>query len=171
MLTTIITDASWCPMTSVGGWAAWFKSDRVQRGVVRSGTFIDLQYSSNDAEMKAAANGLYCALDDGVAGPDDSILFQVDNSHVLQVLLGEAQKSLFHQRGREAIDVIARMRSQYRLKFSVRHVKSHRGGDGRHDVHNLCDRLAGEHMQAARRLRQGDLRNGIDVHETHETTE
>ena len=54
---TIYTDASVCPKTGAGGWAAWIKTAPGETAL-HSGAFKTRVTNSTDAEMRAIANAL-----------------------------------------------------------------------------------------------------------------
>jgi ribonuclease HI len=154
MLVTVFSDASWCPRTRVGGWGAWAKSERVQWGVQFSGAFRRLAYSSNEAEIMAAACALASTLRSEVAAEGDTILFEIDNEHALRLVTHDAPTGLRARSDleKEAIEVLLELKVRHALTFKTRHVKGHSGRErrDRFGVNELCDRLAKKHMLEAR---------------------
>jgi ribonuclease HI len=130
MRATVITDASFCPRTGAGGWAAWIRFDD-KRLVKRSGAFRDLAKHSTDAEFKAAVNGVLHA----AAGGATTVLLQSDNQQVVQQFA-----QMVNAAGVPIPCVV-----------KTRHVKGHDGGHTtRSWVNEWCDREAKVHMRAMR---------------------
>ena len=82
MLITIITDASHCPETKVGGYGYWLASKRGKKG--GSGTFKGTVETSSLAEMMAVANSLHIAIADHIVQMDDHVLIQTDCEAAIQ---------------------------------------------------------------------------------------
>ena len=154
MLVTLFSDASWCPKQKVGGWGAWVKSKRVDRGAQYGGPFSrnDIP-TSNAAETMAACCALWMALRDGIACKKDVILFQIDNQHTLRSLMQEWNKNVSPGPEQEAYEQIHALRCEHELTFRHRHVKAHqRPVNTRFGVNGLCDRRAKLHMREAREI-------------------
>lgn len=171
MLVTLFSDASMCPNSRIGGWAAWLKSDR---GSLRGGgMFRVIVGDTCMAEAMAVVNGLTVGLSQGVIRPGDAVLVQTDNDAVMGVLEGRVRRSLTlelkRRRGRsrsqieryvdnrnEEIRIVAGTFSAIlrdnRIIVRWRHVKGHRGTqDRRSAVNTFCDRTAKGHMRIARK--------------------
>jgi len=137
---TVITDASFCPHTRAGGWAAWINVNwpegRHER-ILRGGQFCDLPKTSGEAEKWACYNGIWIAAHMGAR----DILVQTD-------LL-----SLVNNRPPDYQEAAARWPSEVKVRW--RHVKGHTAGkDRRTWVNNWCDREARKHMKEQRKCLQ-----------------
>lgn len=138
MLTTLYTDASFCPDTVDGGWSIWARSDRGR--IIRSGVCPDYVRDSNDAELSAMFAGIYLI---GEQWPDTKrILICSDSKTALRWVLDE-------ERSRRT----ATARLQQRIRkvcikhgFSItpRWVKGHSGANTTQAYLNRkCDEFAG----------------------------
>jgi ribonuclease HI len=143
---TVITDASWCPHTNAGGWAAWINVNYPGGGhqrLNRSGNFNKLVESSTWAEAYAAWNGIWLAYQMGAR----DILVQTDCLELVQrngrpsSVKGASELNC----AKEAYWPDARLR--------WRHVRGHTSGDDRRSwVNNWCDREARKYMRQQRAL-------------------
>lgn len=154
MIVTLFCDASWCPRTRAAGWGAWVKSDRVCKGHLYQGAFLESCLGAGDAEIMGATNALHYALRDGVAGDQDVILFQLDSMRAIEVIHGafpaELTLSDVEQRAKGRLEI---MRQERGLTFRTKHVKGHYHGDertSRHSVNQACDRMARRQMEGMR---------------------
>lgn len=134
---TVITDASWCPETKVGGWACWIAADGVSSQGF-SGPIPDrVVDSSGQAELFAAGVGVKIALENFGAS---QILLQSDCLQVEHVLRDPAKRSQYFPQG---------------VRLHFRHVKGHTKHEGaRFWVNRWCDKHAKGHMREARDARQ-----------------
>lgn len=146
----IITDAS--VRGDKWGWAGAIITDRGR--VYISGKGKATALNSNDAELFAIANTLTYAFKHDLIAPNEIILIQVDNQHVIRLLsyIGHRRRSgsptttKSQSRGLYLINALCA-----KNKFVVRHIKAHLAAHARqprHHVHEKLDQLAGE---AARR--------------------
>lgn len=135
MRATIITDASWCPNTRAGGWAAWVTLESKER-LRHHGPFRTQPQSSNEAELWASLNGIVLAYAAGAR----SLLVQSDCNHVvLKATASEAYRTMRPLKFPEA-------------EVRFRHVKGHTSHAGaRYWVNRWCDRNARRHMRDQRK--------------------
>lgn len=146
MLVTMFTDASLINQTKSGGWAMWAKSER---GTIwNSGPLQGKVDSSNEAEIKAIANGLYYLCNTHIIERGDTVLVTADNNHALRCVL--PPRGVFMRapeiRAAEMIDSLV---ADHDLTLRTRHVKAHSGvHEPRLWVHNNCDRHARKHARA-----------------------
>ena len=128
---TVITDASFCHKTRAGGWAAWLTSDKGR--VQKAGCFHDLPSNSTQAELWAALNGIWLALEHGAT----HVLIQSDcQGALLKISRGIPELSLFNG-----------------LFIKTKHVKGHSATqDARSYVNRWCDAEAKKHMLRQRAL-------------------
>lgn len=171
MLVTLFSDASLCPDTRCGGWAAWVKCDR---GTCRGeGPFRFQTIDTSIAEAMAVINGLYIAIRDEIIRTDDIVLVQTDSNSVMGILRGETRRRVTEQirmrrrttyralrkdvqERNELIDMISGMflkfMEDHKIKVVWRHVKGHKGlEDRRSAVNTDCDARARQGMLSARR--------------------
>lgn len=147
MLITLITDASWCPTTGVGGWAAF----GVARGDRRRkwGAFKEVAISATECELRAIANGLHMVSNVFATTKGDKIIIQSDNQEALDILKRKIMR--YHD-----IRVkIYRYLREMQINADFRHVKAHipvGKRDKRHHVNVWCDHHAKNAMRIARDL-------------------
>lgn len=136
MLVTIISDASVCPITGVGAWAGYVRS---QRGLSYfDGVFKELIRDTRRAEFWAACNSLKAAQLKGLAIPDDRVIIQIDNMATHAMLIQEI-----------GMGDLSEWLSQY--SWDIRHIRGHSGvATSRTYVHHQCDRRALKLMRQAR---------------------
>lgn len=134
------TDASWCPHTGAGGWAAWIALDGGKR-VKHSGRFHKLAESSNQAELWAILNGLYLAAMNGA----EHVLCQSDCQDAL---------SRVNKRGHWGPDVKQLVKQFPKLRVvRTKWVKGHKlDGSARAWVNDWADKTAKGHMLEQRNL-------------------
>jgi len=125
MLVTVIADASWCPRTRAGGWAAWVRAEGTK--IARAGAFKGRAVSSNQAEEWALRNGMYIAAQ--VPGVT-RLLAQSDCLNMLQRMP----------------EIVGGLPVEYR------HVKGHtKNPAARSWVNRWCDAEAKKHMRSQRK--------------------
>lgn len=135
MRATVITDASWCPDTKVGGWAAWISPDIGAR-VQKSGIFKQKVQNSSEAEIQAAINGCMIAYAMGAR----TILLQSDC-----LAISSAMEKRPMWKKRQALHFPD-------AKIRYRHVKGHTSNsNSRSYVNRWCDAEARAHMRVARK--------------------
>lgn len=129
--TTVICDASWCPETGAGGWAAWATTTSSTGKVARQylhGSFRDNPNGSLQAEVWAMKNGIHIA---------KKLMKQHRSGGVL---LAQSDCVGAIKEVSEGIDDIV-----------FRHVKGHTDNAGaRFWVNRWCDRMARKSMRALR---------------------
>lgn len=144
---TVITDASfdYGGADNFGAWAAWVRIDRSPKPIKGSGLLKSPVRHSTDAEIYAALNGIWLAVQHGAT----NVLLQTDCLTVVRLVnrpmtkvtpMGLAWAYAINSAG---------LGHTY---LQARHVKGHSGtGTKRTFVQDWCDREAGRHMRKARR--------------------
>lgn len=163
-LTTIITDASWCPNTQAGGWAAWaVNSGNRQKfsGELRRYT------NSFEAECAAITNGFFLAHKRGLLVRQGRVIIQSDCQQALEVLIEQGRTS--NPAVSKMLAQLAEYHNLYKYDIEARHVRGHQNPnkDARTYVNNWCDREAKAKMRLMRKRlagkcfqpREGELRN------------
>lgn len=164
---TIIADASLDPDTGAAGWAAWMKADGMESSIV--GEQLDGRMAdSGEAELFALAGALRAAECSRHIVRGAEVLLQSDSLWALAAIraaipavrdrkhatagcaVGPLRKSAVSGRSRSAIADIVETVDRLSLMVAVRHVPGHRSGDGRQWVNRECDRVAKQHMRAAK---------------------
>ena len=170
-MVTIIADASFCPASRAGGWAAWIKADGRDSAMI-SGSFTKIPpASSGEAEFFAVANALYKAVKDGFIQQRDRVMIQSDCVAVLEAMLWglDCQESrhpdacglkrprtrpgLVAGAGEKALTTIGAIAAPLDLELFVRHVRGHTSGGGRQWVNRACDRAARKAMEIVRKTK------------------
>lgn len=140
MLVTMFTDASVIHRTGTAAWALWAKSER---GTIRAAGIIKGKCTcSNEAELKAIANGLDALVRSHILFDGDRVLVTADNVSALSLVSPPRTNALKDRLAKvtDAIDQIAR---RHQLVLITKHVKAHSGrGQPRLWVHSDCDRRA-----------------------------
>lgn len=157
MVVTVNTDASFCSVQKVGGFAFWIKCD--MGTIARSGKIKDPQ-NSQDCEMKALANAIH-VLKNSVFN-NGTIAHIVINSDCKWMFPKIGKKSN-HEAGRFIANEISKIRkNNTRIKsvkkiYSLKHVKAHNGTpDARSWVNNWCDQQAKIAMNLQRKSVEED---------------
>lgn len=147
MLVTIISDASYCDKTKSAGYGYWIACARSKKG---GGGAITVEVEDNNvAEMMGACNALWHAITSGLVQKGDSVLFQLDCQHAIDVMRMKARME--SPQRREVMGYINRMVTQYDLSISFRHVKGHtKNPDARSRANRHCDRRAKDAMREER---------------------
>ena len=147
-LTTIITDASWCPNTHAGGWAAWVVNSGIRQKM--SGE-LQKYVSSFDAECAAITNGFFLAHKTGLLVRKGKVIIQSDCTHALEVLIDQGRTS--NPAVSKMIAQLSEYHNLYKYEIESRHVKGHQdpSKDARTFVNNWCDREAKRHMREMRK--------------------
>lgn len=141
---TVNTDASFCPRTNAGGWAAWISIDGGQK-IKWHGKFHKRPKTSSEAELWAIFNGIHLAAAAGVT----DVLVQSDCKAALLHLERDTAQTRF-------------MRSKLARPVTIRtkHVRAHTDtASPRTWVNDWCDRMAKNHMREQR----GACAEGEDV--------
>ena len=132
---TVITDASFCPRTRAGGWAAWINinwPNGTHERIKKSGLFHESPDNSTAAERWACYNGIWFAYNRGAR----SILAQTDCLSVVRRPFLNNNPAALHWP---------------EAQVSWRHVKGHTAGNTRREwVNNWCDSEAKKHMRKQR---------------------
>lgn len=139
---TVIADASYCQQTAAAGWAVWVKFDG-GRKICEHGTFQTRPKNSTEAEVMAAAIGVWYAAREGAS----HILVQSDCMSVIQLVQGKTKSETLIS----LWDKVVRVPPVQGVYLTSRHVKGH--GlikDARTWVNDWCDRYARQHMENER---------------------
>lgn len=152
---TIYTDASVCPNTESGGWAAWIKAAPGETHLA-SGIFKTPVKSSTDAELRAIANGLTVAkrvFD--IAGK--TIVVVTDSQESIDWI---TQKTTAKQRAKKTNRIYLDLSKWVinlvpaECKLTVKKVKAHSRSDGKRSfINNLVDKAAKRQMKKGRILK------------------
>lgn len=145
MLVTIFTDASFCRHLSVGGWGAWFKSERgsLQFG----GPFRGRVLSSLHAEAQAIVNAVHLSRATGIAVLGDDLLVQTDCTAAITWFEGRAVKH--RETAAELAALVRKIHPEGSITY--RHVPGHAGfGTRRTAVNEICDALAASGLERAK---------------------
>ena len=147
-LVTIISDASHCPITKIGGYGFWAVSTRGRHA--GSGSFKKKFRGSTPAESAAIVNAVFVALRVGIAAEGDRVLIQTDSLHSIHWFTGVAKKSKDPDM-RIAKAELEKLAREHRLTFDFRHVRGHTSTeDRRSQAQRHSDRRAKVAMKAAR---------------------
>lgn len=148
---TIYTDASLCPQTCAGGWAAWLRRED-RRELVGAAFRTRIGDDCNVAEMAAAANGVAASISLGMAHKDDLLIVVTDSQAVVRALFDDPEAPSNPRYGRMVTEA-RRLVQANELRVKVNKVKGHSQTDGaRSHVNGLVDKLSRKHMRAARAL-------------------
>lgn len=146
VLVTLMTDASVCGETRVGGYGFWVVSER--GGLPGQGAFKHPTKDSLEGEMKGVVNSLAAALKTHVVEPGDKILIQLDNQGVIKCI---EEGSSSRKDIQPLLDKFKCIVDSHQLTIECRHVKGHSNRkDSRYRANNLCDMRAKEEMRKAR---------------------
>lgn len=157
---TVITDASFSDgltkklkakkgiknRLGAAGWAAWIKIDGKPEGIRQYGEIRELIPNSTYAEMYAALNGIWLAVQAGAEG----ILLRTDCMAVVQLVDGSARAENPMRQIWQACLQRPDMRGLQKL--TAKHVKGHTAGNCRATwVNNWADEHARKGLYRARR--------------------
>lgn len=161
MLLTLFVDASHCQHTKVAGFGAWAKRKDWPTGRF-FGNVVEGARNSSEAELRAIALSLEACLAVKALDGVDCIIVQSDSLRALQLLnLFVADAHVSNRAGTAPIpstmlkptdherESLAQIRDMNH-RLALRHVKGHKGGDGRQWVNNQCDQVARSWMRGAR---------------------
>lgn len=145
---TIFTDASFCPRTKAGGWAAWIK---YEKGTLRKGApILGLAASPTHCELIAIRNSLHYVEQAFRITSDHLLVIQTDSLSAINML--EEKIKIFGAKERELVDSILKWKRDHFCNWSLRHVKGHMGTSTRRSaVNTWCDQEAGRHMKERRK--------------------
>lgn len=148
MNVTIISDASHCSKSKVGGYGFWSVSTRGRHG--GSGSFKQTLRGSFAAESLAVVNALFITLRLGIAMKGDKIIFQTDAKYSIDVFVGIAKK-IKDPVVLKAREEFNKLIAQHELTFEFRHVRGHtQVADQRSKAQRHCDERAKEGLRKAR---------------------
>lgn len=132
---TVNTDASFCPRTKAGGWAAWVAIDGGKK-IKLSGKFHKRPKNSAEAELWAIFNGVFLAAQQGVT----EVLVQSDCKIALEHLSRDSSQMRYFFR---------RLPGEVRIR--TKHVNAHTDtATPRTWVNDWCDKMAKNHMREQR---------------------
>lgn len=148
-LLTVFTDASWCPRTRVGGWAAWAKREDMGT-FFKAASFKVTLPGSIEAECAAISNAVTLLHRANFLGGDHHVLIKLDCRAVIDHIGRFVDKSsdLLDPYAVQLREAAERVRC-----LELRYVEGHCAYDTpRHHVNNRCDRAAYAAMMEARRI-------------------
>lgn len=148
MLVTLMTDASWCPQTNLGGYGYWCTSSRSRVG--GGSPIYTKSNNSYEAEFKGVVESLVECINRGAIAHGDCILVQLDCQGVVNALNGDGLtiKSPF---GKEAYAYVEYLKEKYNLILQCKHVRGHTTSNDKRSVSNrICDARAREGLELAR---------------------
>ena len=145
---TIICDASFCPVTGAGGWAARASGSLGKRNFAAS--FKSVSKSPELAEMQAIVNALHTAINAGIVCPGFKVLIQTDcKGAITKFSNPTTYTELDYTTDTNLYCSILR---RFCLTVSFKHVKAHVAiKDVRTWVQDWCDENAKSHMRRMRR--------------------
>jgi ribonuclease HI len=147
-LVTIISDASHCPITKIGGYGFWAVSTRGRHA--GSGSFKKKFRGSTPAEASAIVNAVFISLRLGIAAKGDRLLIQTDSLHSIHVFTGVTKKCKDPDT-MNAKNELAKLAATHELTFEFRHVRGHtRVDDQRSKAQRHSDLRAKAAMKKAR---------------------
>lgn len=137
MLCTIVTDASYCGKTKIAGWAAWIVCNNIR--YKQFAAFNDVCQTSNEAEIKAAINGIYLARKFFPYATKFHLV--VDSKAIIHIVESKKDKWWdLMKKTSENKDIVAK------------HVKAHSNGETRRILANRwCDKQARIAMKKKRK--------------------
>lgn len=150
MMVTIIADASWCPMTRVGGFGCWInagsRGSKSHQGMLNGASIC-----AGTAEMKAIANAIHHAMFAKLVLLGDRVLIQSDCIGAIHAFTG--QRSTLKPQEREVVEWFRKFTVKYDIRVTFKHVKGHSTNTEARFVSNqICDRKAKQEMRRARNL-------------------
>lgn len=150
MRVTIIADASWCPMTKVGGYGCWINAG--SRGSKAHQAMLNgPSVCAGTAEMKAIALAIHHSVASGLVTSGDHVLIQSDCVGAIDAFNG--WRSTLKIEEKEVAEWFRKFTVKYGLSITFKHVKGHSNEAGARFVSNkICDRRAKEEMRRARNL-------------------
>ena len=144
MLTTINTDASWCPQTKVGAYAFWVRSDKFL--LKKSGVFRKRCSNPSDAEVKCIINATKLTMrqDRGIK----KIIINTDSKLAITVLTGGLVKPSVILRWRPLYKMFKNITHKRGVEVEFRWVKAHsHTGEARNWVNAWCDKEARKQLR------------------------
>lgn len=150
-LTTIMTDASFCPDTGASGWGIYVRNQK--RLFKLGGNFKENPKCAFEAELMAIAIGVLHSVKEGLVQEGFHMLIQTDCKMAINALNGHNgvfDKSSYHlvERVRQTFREV---KKKYKVTWMFRHVKAHVPGRApRNWANEQCDKLAREFMREQR---------------------
>jgi ribonuclease HI len=147
---TIIADASWCPITRVGGYGCWINAG--SRGSKSHQAMLNgFSGCAGTAEMKAIANALHHSMASGLVLSGDHVLIQSDCVGAIEAFNG--RRSTIKVEEKEVAEWFRKFTVKHGIGISFKHVKGHTNkSEARFVSNQICDRRAKEEMRRARNL-------------------
>ena len=157
----IFSDASGSHHHQSAGYGFWAKGDE-RHSICGGGSFREYSKPPHIIELLGIANALsICDRHGYFRDEDKRATIQCDSLHALRIIKStvpgavalrvnkkqQIQNIKFKGRKEEkdAVELIQMIQAKHGLEIQLKHVKGHTsGGDGRHFVNRLCDRLAKE---------------------------
>lgn len=140
---TSITDASFDSNTKAAAWAAWIRVDGRSTTIKEHGLFKIPIQDANHAELYAALNGIWLAVNVGRA---QVVLAQTDSMAVCHAIWGK------HRIYTDILKAQLQATGLSGINLKARHVPGHSGGkDARSWVNEWCDTKAGLAMREQRK--------------------
>lgn len=142
-----MVDASYCQESGAAGYGYWIASERGKKG--GGGPMRGAVCGSAAAEMLAACNALFVALELTLAQPGDHVLLQTDCVSAIQAF--EGSRTVRVKDEFTALVYFRKLKKDKSINVSFRHVKGHTTrSEPRYVTNKLCDRRAKEGMRQAR---------------------
>ena len=143
---TINTDASFCPLTKVGGYAFYIVCNQFK--IQKAGEFKTLPKSSIEAETMCIGNAIATLLSQELPNQVNYIIINTDCLNAIHSITMGGGK--VYGKVRKLKNKIKRVSKANKLEF--RHVKAHNGTpDARSWVNDWCDKEAKKYMRKARK--------------------
>lgn len=154
MNVTVISDASRCHETGLGGYAFWIACSRGKKS--GEGIFKKPLQDINVGETMAMLNALQHGINSGHIVKGDSVLMQTDSQTAIHMLMG--RKTIKKGIERTLVSWYLDKILQFDLTVSFKHVKGHtRVQDSRSKANRRCDQRARRMMKQARSQLQQEL--------------
>lgn len=144
---TIITDASFCPVTKAAGYGIWIAAAAHGRKAFEGP--LDKPADNNVAEAMAIGNALWHGFNSGLLSADCNILIQSDSESAIRAASGEYTGN--NKQLHNVANYVRKLQQEYRLTLRYKHVPGHtKGADNRTRAQIKCDEAAGRQMQLQR---------------------
>jgi ribonuclease HI len=148
-MVVLIADASFCPLTKVGGYAFWIKSKSTDYFRVRR--FNEVLNNSLEAELYAITNSFKHCLQRNLIKIGDEIKIRTDCEQVIRYLTSSRYLESFSQVN-EAIRLFNRLVFENKLKVQFQHIKGHTGSElYESEMQRKCDRASRNTMRNLRK--------------------
>lgn len=164
-LLTLFSDASFDQHSGAAGWGAWAIKSGWPLGKTMGGEFRRKMPGPTYAELCAIVNALDKLDRDGALDNVTELMVQCDcvpalntiknTSGFRSIISNYEDSSIWTRTGDTKHGLIVEAREELRRLCTsrvvyLRHVKAHAPGTDQGNVNELCDRIAREHMSAAR---------------------